>query len=156
MSFRRESEMREPVVRWLADRDFLAATEILLGGFIDIVAGKYGERPSPRRRPPLLDAMAIELKLTDVAGVIAQAATNACDLRSYCAMPAFRCGIMRAGTVEKFRLAGVGLLSVGEWVEVIVPAPRFVGPLGQRINDKIWRQVRRVYDARANWEELVK
>ena len=149
MEFRFESEMLDPVVRWLGDRGYLAATEILLGGFIDIVAGRYGDRPSPGRRPQLLDAVAIELKLTDAAGVIAQATTNAWDLQSYCAMPRSHCLRMRSDTVEKFRTAGVGLLSVStESARVWVPAPSRSGPVDRRINDRIWRQVRRVYDAR--------
>ncbi len=122
--FRREIDMRQPVCDWLRSRGFLPAVEFFLWHTADIVAGRYGERPAARRKPPLLQTVAVELKIRDVAGVIGQAGSNA-DLtdQSFCAMPAARCAKMRPGTAERFRVAGVGLLSVGDEIrEIIEPS----------------------------------
>ena len=146
VDFRFECEMREPVKQWLASHGFLPAVEVLIGwAIIDILAGRYGARPARRRKPPLLECWAVELKLRDAAGVIHQAKANLNQAdRSFCAMPASHCHKMRPGTVEKFRTNGVGLLSVGDVVRQIVPSSTGHGPR-PHIVDRLWRRVRKLY-----------
>ena len=143
--FCRESEMREPVTGWLIDRGYLPCVEFWLtnAGITDIVAGSYDPRIG-RRIPTLRKVVAIELKLTDVAGVIAQAQINRrlCDW-SYAAMPVERVEKMRKDTLYKFRNAGVGLLAVGdEIIERIEPIQGCGMPEGRREAKQLWRRVR--------------
>jgi len=143
--FGRESDMREPVKAWLVDRGYLPCVEFWLtnAGITDIVAGAYGPRVG-RRIPTLEEVVAVELKLTDVAGVISQARANRhlCDW-SYAAMPVERVDKMRAGTLDKFASEGIGLLAVGdEIVERIAPIQGNGLPEGRREVKQLWRRVR--------------
>lgn len=143
--FRKESDMREPVKAWLMDRGYLPAVEFWLtnAGITDIVAGAYAARVG-RKIPTLQQVVAVELKLSDVAGVISQATMNRhrCDW-SYAAMPIERVEKMRNRTLDKFAEVGVGLLAVGnEIVERIVPRQGNGLPIERREVKQLWRRVR--------------
>ena len=113
--------MRGPVLWWLSKGSLLPAVEFQIWHMVDIVAGRFGERPAPRRKPPLLETVAVELKLHDVSTVIYQATCNKEQTdRSYCAMPSERCEIMRPDTIEKFLSSGVGeTLGRGPFVQMM-------------------------------------
>ena len=145
MEFRFEADMREPVKQWLAERGFLVTVEMMVCGYADIVGGRFGARPASRRKPPLIECWVVELKLTDVAGVIEQARHNLHQShRSFCAMPAARCDRMLPRTVDKFRAAGVGLLSVGDAIREIVPSSVGNGSK-PHIANRLWRRTRELY-----------
>ncbi len=116
-----ERAMRKAVCEWLVSIGYVPVFEVWN---CDIVAGKWSERTG-RAKPSLLSAIAVELKLDDVAGVIKQckAARLRYDL-AFAAMPEERVDRMREDTIGKFVEAGVGLLEVGESVSVkIEPLP---------------------------------
>ncbi len=140
-----ESEMRQPVVDWLSELGFLAAVEFHIWHMADIVAGKFGPRPSPGRVPPLMECISVELKLNNIAGVIDQAKDNRSQTTwAYCAMPTEACKKMIPKSFDKFRSAGVGLVSVGDVVrEIIKPKPgRRPAP---HLEKNLWRRVRKLY-----------
>lgn len=143
--FQREFEMRTIVVSWLSEMGFLSAVEFYIHHMADIVGGRFGPRPSPGRVPPLVESIVVELKLHDIAGVIFQAKQNRHQMhKSYCAMPTEACEKMRPQSFDKFRTAGVGLLSVGEVVnEIIEPKPGD-GPVAS-IEKNLWRRIRKIY-----------
>jgi len=149
--FRVERDMRQPTIEWLRGRGFVTTAERMIYGYVDVVAARYGKRPSPGRKPPLLETIAVELKMSDVAGVIKQASDNrnAVDW-SYCAMPASRIDKMRPATLERFREAGVGLLSLdADGVSVAIEPSRGQGMDGSpAVAARIWRAVRKQYDER--------
>lgn len=141
--FKLEKEMRRPVIDWLASNGFCTAVEFLLcAGYCDLVAGRYAPRLT-RAVPELMETIAVELKLHNVAAVVRQAANNRgqCDW-SYCAMPADRCKRMQRRTLDKFRREGVGLLSVGHTVEIILDPERSAGAR-HRVRESLWRRVRK-------------
>lgn len=145
MIFRLEKEMTEPVLLWLQAQGYLCVTEMMIIGYCDIVAGRYGLRVG-RRRPRLVDVVTVELKLDDIGGVFSQAEAN--RLRApiaYAALPATRCQRLRGKTKRKFEEAGIGILSVGEIVvELVAPRPSpAVFPVRLEIN--LWRRVSRSY-----------
>lgn len=147
--FPKERDMREPVTRYLIERGFLPAVEFWLHGCgqADIVAGLYAKREG-RKIPTLLEVVAIELKLSDFAGVLKQAARNkdCCDW-SYIAMPSERIAKMRAATKIAIISEGIGLLSVDEEVrECITPARGPGLKAASRIRN-LWRRVSRVSPA---------
>lgn len=144
--FTRERQMRKPVLNWLQHQGYLCTVESFTGhGYADIVARRFGVRPAARRIPPLLDVLIVELKLEDVAGVVRQARDNrqVCH-QSYCAMPDSRLATMRPATLDKFCIAGVGLLLVGSGVRVAIEAPLGNGVDGSLIA-RHWRCVRHLY-----------
>ena len=135
--FRYERDMRQPVIDWLSMNGYVTAVEFwLVNHPADLVAGEYGARPASRRVPPLLSVVAVELKLSDVAGVIRQAEMNwhACDF-SLCAMPSERIRKMQRSTITKFSAAGVGLLSVGESITdmMLIVSPSQGKGIGRRV-----------------------
>ena len=141
--FQLESEMRQPVVDWLKREGFFPVVEFQLWHMADIVAGRYGDRPAKNRKPPLLESIAVELKLENVAGVISQAIMNLGQVDwSFCAMPRERIERMRPQTVIKFSDAGVGLLAVDESVETVVASGAGDGAK-RRVQSNLWRRVRR-------------
>jgi hypothetical protein len=147
MEFALESEMRRPVIKWMNRMGFFVAVEFwLVNQQSDLICARYGNRPAPRRRPPLREIVAIELKLNSVGEVIEQAAKNlkAADL-SWAAMPATRIGKMRQSTTKRFQAAGVGLLSVtpSEVEQVILPS--IAGPGRRSRADQLWRRVGKYY-----------
>jgi len=136
--------MRQPVMEWLGDCGFVAAAEFQIFHMVDLVGAKWGPRPSKRGRPPLIDCLSVELKLERLSDAIYQATSNAYRMRSYVAMPAERCERMRPATIERFRLAGIGLLAIDEIVTVVVEA-RHVETLDDRLVTKLWRRTKTLY-----------
>ncbi len=146
-TFRFEKDMRPIVLQWLRRSGYLTGEfELYLcGGNIDIAAARYGPRPGKRRKPPLIEMVAVELKLHDFAGVLLQAKANraGCHL-SYMAMPQQRCEMMREQTKQKARDAGVGLLSVNDAVSVLIEPVRGGEPHARTVA-ALWRHLRGEY-----------
>jgi len=142
MEFRYEKDMREPVVAWLEAQGFVCVREVCSVSYnpIDIVAGRFAERVG-RRIPALLDAVAVELKLSDVNGVLAQAVRNrGCVERSFAAIPASKCEKLRPKSIAAFAAEGVGLLSVRrDGLDVILAAQRSAGT-DDRVYRNLWRR----------------
>jgi hypothetical protein len=140
--FAYEKEMQEPVMRWLCAQGFVCTRELCNLNYnpMDIVGGIFGERVS-RRIPPLHDCVAVELKLDDIGGVLAQARVNrGCVERSFAAMPADRIARMRSKSIAAFVGDGVGLLAVTvDSVIEILPAQRSYGT-HKRIYKNLWRK----------------
>jgi hypothetical protein len=115
----------------------------MLSGYCDVVGVRFAERIG-RPIPPVLLAVAVELKLTNVAAVIRQARYNLHFAHeSYCAMPNTRCAKMLPATLERFRAARVGLLSVSvDQVEVLIKSGE--GKWQDRYRRKLWRRVSRM------------
>lgn len=140
--------MRDPVNAYLLDRGFFPAVEFCLHGcgITDIVAGSYLAREG-RNVPKLWEVVAVELKLDDFAGVLRQAKTNKhhCDW-SFIAMPAERIAKMKTATRDAIRLAGIGLLSVGDEVIEVMAPERGPGLAEHRNQVKtLWRRVRHFF-----------
>jgi len=140
----RESDMLPAVNAWLAERGCAVLHESMTVGWTghcDAIGVRFVERIG-RRIPPLDLVVAVELKLVDVAGVIRQARTNlSVAHESYAAMPRVRCREMLAATEDKFRQAGVGLLSVnGPRVTMVIASGP--GYRGDRFRKKLWRRTR--------------
>lgn len=146
--FRKERDMRDPVKLYLQSRHFVPVVEFCLhgAGITDVVAGIYAPRVG-RRVPELLEVAAVELKLTDVGGVLKQAIRNrlCCDW-SYIAMPSHRIEKMRQSTRDVIRESGVGVLSVDVHgvKEVICPARGGCFPRDCTRARTLWRRVRAV------------
>ena len=140
--FENEFAMREQAKAFLLERGFLPVVEFWLAGYgpADVVGGKFGPRTG-RRVPDLLEVVAIELKLDDVAGVVAQAVRNRVHADwSFAAMPAERVAKMRPTTLELFTINQIGLLAFGERVvEIIAP---------------IHNNSRRLFKSRQLWRRL--
>jgi len=140
----RESDMLPAVNAWLAARGCYVTHESMTVGYTmhcDVVGVRFGARIG-RAIPPLSLVVIVELKLTDVAGVIRQAKENlSVAHESYAAMPRARCRKMLAATEQKFRRAGVGLLSV-DGQEVTVRIESGKGYQGDRFRKKLWRRTR--------------
>lgn len=154
----KEFALREPVCQWLVDNQYWPELELRRAGYIcDIFGAKFGPRPGPKRVPPIIDVMAVELKLEDMAGVLRQCKRHAtyCE-RVYAAIPAARYQRLREATKHQFVNAGIGILTVdGVHVEVAISC--FVrqidmtdeGAVGcqQALKNAMWRRARRSYDA---------
>lgn len=142
--FAYEKEMREPVIGWLHAQGFVCTRELCSLSYspMDIVAGIFGERVG-RRIPPLLDCIAIELKLNDVLGVLRQASRNRGSVeQSFAAMPASRCARLKPKHIAAFVSDGVGLLSVRpDGIDVVLAAQRSAGT-HPRIYKNLWRKCR--------------
>ena len=132
-----EKELREPVTNWLQQRGYDVVTEFLIGGYVDVIGCKFGKRVG-RRVPPLLHIVAVELKLSDVAGVISQARNSWPHVHeSWTAMPQERIDKMLEKTLLKFKYAHVGLLSIHEGqVKVILPPKINYG-----FQKRLWRRL---------------
>jgi len=117
-----EKDMREPVFEWLKSKGYDVVCEFRLGHYVDVIGCRFAERQG-KKIPDLLYTVAVELKLSDVAGVVRQAHENRMYVHeSWAAMPRERLDRMGDRTVKKFAYAGVGLLSVyNETVSVILP-----------------------------------
>ncbi len=131
-----EKELRKPIQQWLFTGGFDVVHEVYLcGGYCDIVGCKFTPRYD-RKKPFLYYLIAIELKLNDVSGVIGQAKNNLqVANESYAAMHFSRCEKLSKYSLNKFRLAGIGLISVCENVEIIIPAKKNL-----RLRDNLWRR----------------
>ena len=142
--FRKENQMTAPVVAWLESLGWCCSRECSTpSGFYDIAAAKYGPRPRPRQKPPVTDLIMVELKLSDVAGVIQQAKNNrhwCC--RSYAAMPESRISRFQKRTTRAFIDAGVGLIEVGDEIQIVIPAATGKG-ISRRVSESIWNWRRR-------------
>ncbi len=115
MSMCKEGKLRRPVIDWLCSLGMTPVFEVYLRhGTCDIVGVQWGERFG-RSVPAMLRIVAIELKVSDVAGVLRQAEANRPYIgESYAAMPKWRTQKMRQSTLQSFKDAGVGLISVTE------------------------------------------
>lgn len=107
-----ENEMRPAIVNWLNRNGYYDGHELLIGGYCDVIGGKFDERVG-RRKPDMGEMICVELKMRDIAGVIYQAKGNHhhCNL-SYAAMPMDFCLRMMWQSHKKFSDAGVGLLGI--------------------------------------------
>jgi hypothetical protein len=141
-----------PIVeRWLRMRGCQVVVREALRSFnclCDVVGARFGAREGKAIPPATL--IAVELKLTRIAEVIRQAAANryAAD-ESYVAMLWEACRRMRPATLDKFRAAGVGLLSVeGERIVTEIPAERlrlteeFSDAMRRKYEKGLWRRLR--------------
>ena len=133
--------MRPAVDAWLRERGCVPVHETHLRHRCDVIGVQFANRVG-RSIPDVVLAVAVELKLTDVAGVIRQAGENLHYVHeSYAAMPAERCDVMRPATLQKFADWGVGLLAVSpEEVQVLIRSGR--GSWQNRLQQKLWRRVR--------------
>lgn len=136
--------MRPAVTAWLEASGHTVTYETMcwcMGYSCDIVGARFAPRTG-RAIPPVDSCIAVELKLTDIAGVIHQARSNRAAVRlSYAAMPAEFCRKMRPDSLDKFRAAGVGLLAVdgGEVTELVAPVPQ-PGVISERLRKLVWRR----------------
>ncbi len=141
-----ERDMREAVHAWLSpDGNTEVIYEFMMtGGYADMV-GILFEKRTGRTIPPVVRATAVELKLTDVAGVIRQAWSHRHSVHaSYAAMPKDRCRRMKPETVRRFLGAGIGLLSVGSCVEVLVPPGKPLMSLNtEQFRKRWWSRIAR-------------
>jgi hypothetical protein len=120
-----EKQLRKIVEKWLQDKGCYVAHEIMVSGYIDLIGAKYKTRIG-REIPGVEEIIGVELKISDILGVIGQAFNNCwfCDY-SYAAMPKENISKMRQASLDKFKSRGVGLLAVdveSNQVEVIVEA----------------------------------
>ena len=139
----KERELRTPVHEWLSrNHGTRVIYEFLFSGYCDMVGVLFADQVG-RRIPPVIRAIAVELKLADVAGVIRQAKSNRHYVHaSYAAMPRWRVLKMRPATIQKFVDAGVGLLSVGTDVDVIVvPGPPLSHGSSDRLRKRWWSRI---------------
>lgn len=146
-TFRFEKDMRPAVMRWAISNGFVPVFEFMLSHAADVVCGKFGERTS-RRIPPLLETVAIELKLHAYSEAIYQAKHNSYFVdRSYVAIPSFRWRIMRDDTKQKFSDAGVGLLGVDNDVHLLIESKSFHGMKRDDVRSRLWRRSRQAVAA---------
>lgn len=119
-----EKDLRPIVADWLKNKGYYVAHEVILSGYCDLTGCKWAERIG-RRKPPMLEIIAIELKIANIVGVLDQARIN-CSVAdySYAAMPLEKCESMRLATRQKFRSKGVGLLGIDSRVNVIIEAKK--------------------------------
>jgi len=114
------------VAEWLQGQGYYVACEVMLCGYCDLIGCKWEERIG-RRKPPMQEIIAVELKIKDIRGVLYQGKSNkrVADY-SYAAMPLEFCAKMRPQTLDLFKKIGVGLLGVDLvlGVNVIIPAPK--------------------------------
>lgn len=141
--FRYEKDMQAPVIAWLEARGFLWVREGYNSYYcpVDFVAARFEERTG-RKRPALIEGMIIELKMTDVGNVLAQAIRNREFAHaSYAAMPVDRCRKLRPATLQRFADSGVGLLAVSpEQIEELV-APIKGDSMNEKMVTNLWRRV---------------
>ncbi len=147
----KEREMRVAVTAYLEALDYAVGYELLPGepGYrCDVVGVRFYPRRG-RAIPVLGHVAAVELKCKDVAGVIAQGTRDGgwAD-HSWAAMPAHRVKAMRPATLERFVIAGVGLLAVdvGRNTVRVVELPRcqYHRRAPDRVKGYWWRVYRRL------------
>ena len=115
----KERDMRPAVTDWLVRMGYRVGYELSpgrVGFYADVVGVLFAPRIG-RSIPDLLQVVAVELKLRDLPGVLAQARWNAQWAHaSYAAMPAefFKQKMTRARQrhLDEFGDSGIGLLSV--------------------------------------------
>jgi len=134
--------MQPLVIRWLDSQSLTWVREGCTPSYyrMDFVAGRFAERTS-HKRPPLLEGFAVELKLTNVARVLAQAIHNSEFVDwSYVAMPAVRIEKFRDFTMMQFERNGIGLLAVNSDVKVIMAARRGKNGTHEMVAQNLWRR----------------
>lgn len=140
----KERDLREPVTNWFQKQGYECAYERFFpSGYCDIVAFRFAPRTS-RRIPKLLEIIAIELKLDDVGTALWQAkGYGYSGARPFVAMPLLRCKRMKGITLHRFRDAKIGLLAVGESVDLWIDSDYQPGTPGiegiQWMKQKLWR-----------------
>lgn len=143
----RERDMRPAVMEWLESQGHTPVCEVSVWTHTaDIIAAKFAERIG-RKVPPLESLIGVELKLSDIAGVLKQCKSLSRHVhQTYAAMPKKKVGAMIAKTLKKFVQSGIGLLSVGEvGVEVVIrPIVEQVVRDDRRdwMEKKLWRRIR--------------
>jgi len=138
---RYEKEMKQSVTQWLHERGFEVGYELQISGFADVIGFKFGHRTG-RAIPNLLQAV-VELKLRDIKGVIRQAVSNKYNIgESWAAMPEDFCKDMKDNHKAEFTNNGIGLLSAGDEVKVLIqPTGSLAYNIiaGNWLREKFWR-----------------
>jgi len=110
----KEKDFQPAVEMWLKNLGYRVARECMISGYCDLIGSKWSERIG-RKKPQLLETMAVELKVRDMVGVISQAKANHYQCTySYAAMPLDFCNRMRPQSKNRFEDAGIGLIGVSE------------------------------------------
>lgn len=145
-----ERDMRPAVIDWCYEQGYSPVCEVLVWSHnADIVAARFAQRTS-RKIPELIGLIGIELKLSDVSGVLWQCnqlkkQTNVV----YAAMPIERIGKFAPKTFNKFKSTGVGLLSVTTAGKVNIEIPHYAENIQpnewQRVTlkRKLWRRIQK-------------
>ena len=136
-----EKQMTPIVDNWVRARGFVPLHERCVAGYVDIIGVQFYPRQG-RSIPPIKDAIAIELKIRDIKGVLKQCINNRnAGFWSYAAFPLDTVVTFRRDTLVRFAIDGIGLLSVrNEVVEVLPPTDR-----GPEICDSVYRALWRGY-----------
>ncbi len=98
-----ERDMRQAIDAWLREQGMLQTLyESRIFHNADVVGVRFAERVG-RAIPLLMAVRVVELKLSDIGGVLGQARRHRDHpVLSYAAMPADRIERMRAGTLKRF------------------------------------------------------
>ena len=108
-----EGALRAPVINWMISRCMEPVFEAVAN--IDMLGVRWLPRTG-RSVPDIEYVDAVELKLEELSGVLRQAVNNCYRAhRSWCAMPHARIARMKDASIQKFRDAGVGLLSCARY-----------------------------------------
>ncbi len=131
--------MRPSAARWLKTQGYLPICEMYLWHTCDFVGARFGQRVG-RAIPALEKVVAVELKLTDTSGVLRQCLKNAGMVsQSYAMMPCYQVSKMTRRSLDQFDASGIGLLSVGESVEMVIEA-RETGNRWWKNPRHLWRR----------------
>jgi hypothetical protein len=153
-----EKELRPVVTKWLEQMGYYVAHEVMLCGYCDVIACLWGERET-RKIPTLHEIIAVELKISDIQGVLSQARNNKyCAHRSVAAMPFDFTQRMRPSSIKQFEDAGVGLLGVNDSVHwVVIPKTNLIGTeIFAHKRRNLWNfKVRHEATARAKTSNLI-
>lgn len=142
--FKLERDMRPVVDTWLEQQGLTPLHEVQIWHMVDVIAVEFEPRTS-RLIPPLKKAIAIELKLKDIAGVRSQTRNNRGLMHeSYAAMPSYICDRMQRRTKNSFSECGLGLLSVNPESQIVnvIVKPTYKGKPHDRMRKKLWRRYR--------------
>jgi hypothetical protein len=128
---------------WVRSRGFVPLHERCVAGYVDIIGVQFYPRQG-RSIPPIKDAIAIELKIRDIKGVLRQCVNNRnAGFWSYAAFPEDIINKFRRQSAERFATEGIGILSVprkGVVVEILEATER-----GPEIYDSVYRALWRGY-----------
>ena len=138
-----ERDMRPTIDAWLREQGMLQTLyESRIFGNADVVGVQFAERVG-RAIPPLTAVRVVELKISDIGGVLWQARLHReYPVLSYAAMPADRIERMRAGTLQRFAEAGVGLLAVAGMSVATIVSPQKSNTAWCDIPARLWRRIR--------------
>ena len=130
------------IVKHFNSLGYYCVLECMVAGYCDVVACKWSERVG-RRIPTLLDAIAIELKISNIASVISQSHWNLYHVNaSYAAMPLEFCRKMKNKSLEAFKDKGVGLLGVDteiREVTTIIESKRNLKCENELLASRLWK-----------------